>query len=241
MYTIKGLNGDIFFNIDEIDYQKPVGDIVVPEDVPGTFNYPEGVEHNRQLRYFVPLNPAYGSLDSNFVFDGWALNNAVGSEAVSLDDLIMPNSALTIYAKWKAPVVNLKFNQVTAPKTEDIDTYENIKATYGTKLGYVPEATDFDRYYFEYWYYYDTDESGNTQKVYYDPAVMTVPAHDIELFPEYSCNEMQSEYSVTAIDNPLGTHASITSSKTNPAFAVEDTIISVDDNVLTVEDTYKLN
>lgn len=204
MYAIDGGDDNVYFNVNDIMYGKTLGDVSLPENIKGYFDYPKDLpesERNRQLKYYVPENPGYGKLDPKYVFDGWAFNNAVGSEKIDLDSSFMPNSALTIYAKWKPKEVTASFQQVEQPKTEiplgDPITFNGI---YGQKIDFtgkeIPVPMLFTDYYFEYWYYRDLN--GNV--VYFEPTASTLPDYNILIYPEYSSSIMGSEHSITPVD-----------------------------------------
>lgn len=130
----------------------------------------------------------------------------------------------------------MTFNQVRAPKTEDVVSHVDYTGTYNQKLGYSgPTPTTFPKHYFEYWYYHDTDAQGNDKVVYFNPDAMLLPDKDIVLYPEYSCNEMQVEYSVSVDNNSAMYHGRVESS-VNPIYAIEDTAIekTAQNNVLKI-------
>lgn len=61
-------------------------------------------------------------------------------------------------------------------------------------------------FYFLYWYYYDEDaEHEEANRHYFDPYNMTVPAHDLVLYPEYSSLEPGTEFLVSPVHKAHGT------------------------------------
>lgn len=58
-------------------------------------------------------------------------------------------------------------------------------------------------FYFLYWYYYDEGAKHEAvNRHYFDPYNMTVPAHDLVLYPEYSSLEPNTEYLVSPVNKP---------------------------------------
>lgn len=83
--------------------------------------------------------------------------------------------------------------------------------TYSQKLkGEIPPATEFENFYFQYWYYYkDNTAKEAGQRTYFDPLNSPVPAYDIVLYPEYSSLEANTEYMVKPVNKPEKFHGSI--------------------------------
>lgn len=107
---------------------------------------------------YTPTRPS--SLPEYYVFDGWYENELCEGEAYDFTGKKMPAQNVTLYAKWTAKQIGLRYN-LNNPEGEVVKG--SMSVTAGTIANTVlPSATMTSDYSFAGWYY--ADGNGNITK-----------------------------------------------------------------------------
>lgn len=107
---------------------------------------------------YTPTRPS--SLPDYYEFDGWYDNELCEGEAFNFMGKKMPAQNVTLYAKWTAKQINLKYNLNNPKGKVDEDTKKVEAGTVASTV--LPSAFPIEGYSFAGWYYADDD--GNITK-----------------------------------------------------------------------------
>ena len=108
---------------------------------------------------YTPTRPS--SLLEYYVFDGWYENELCEGEAFDFSGKKMPAQNVTLYAKWTAKKISLKYNLNNPEGTVDKDTTEVAAGTIASTV--LPSASAIEGYSFAGWYV--ADENGHMTNV----------------------------------------------------------------------------
>ena len=117
---------------------------------------------------YTPTRPS--SLPEYYVFDGWYENELCEGEVYDFTGKKMPAQNVTLYAKWKASKVKLKYNLNNPEGTADKDTKKVEAGTVASTV--LPSIPTINEYSFAGWYY--ADGNGNiTSEVFHTGSTIT--------------------------------------------------------------------
>ena len=119
------------------------------------------------LSSYVPARP--DTVPDNYSFGGWYLNPQCTGKQVNLSATKMPASNLVLYAKWIAPVYDVKF-------MNNDTLYQEKKVSCEDVVGAVAIPGDN----FAGWYYMD-----NGIERRFDPATMSAPWDNFVVYAKY--------------------------------------------------------
>ncbi len=170
-----------------VEYQLPVGQFKFlanekSEEQKGVYssNGQTGIRINETLKYFTENRIQPPSDLEHYYFAGWYTDPAyaAGTE-VDLDTWVMPDHEQDIYAKWEAPIRQVRFNTVKdVTKNLDENIGEAKDCVYDTLVNpeYVPEVNEPRGYHFTSWYYFKTaEDKAAGKKTWFDPDTMELP------------------------------------------------------------------
>ena len=108
---------------------------------------------------YTPTRPS--SLLEYYVFDGWYENELCEGEAFDFSGKKMPAQNVTLYAKWTAKKISLKYNLNNPEGTVDKGTTKVAAGTIASTV--LPSASAIEGYSFAGWYV--ADENGHMTNV----------------------------------------------------------------------------
>ena len=108
---------------------------------------------------YTPARPS--SLLEYYVFDGWYENELCEGEAFDFSGKKMPAQNVTLYAKWTAKKISLKYNLNNPEGTVDKGTTKVAAGTIASTV--LPSASAIEGYSFAGWYV--ADENGHMTNV----------------------------------------------------------------------------
>ena len=108
---------------------------------------------------YTPTRPS--SLLEYYVFDGWYENELCEGEAFDFSGKKMPAQNVTLYAKWTAKKISLKYNLNNPEGTVDNGTTKVAAGTIASTV--LPSASAIEGYSFAGWYV--ADENGHMTNV----------------------------------------------------------------------------